>query len=207
MKLIPRKRLKLLQYIVEYGGNISAAAKRIGVNPSYICALRRRDSEFDAAVQEAIDRGAELLESEAIRRAFTGVEKPVFYQGIQVGHVQEYSDALLRFLLKAKKPAIYGDRTDLNIVSQEDPGHVPAEIAEIIDRIYDAKVTKDLPDQSRQSTGRRVLSKSDKQSLAHTAEQIWEADLENSLEDDLEVDLENDPDENREANVGYDFNF
>ena len=43
-------------------------------------------------------------------RTYHGVEEPVFYQGVQCGAVTEYSDTLLMFLLKARKPEVYRDR-------------------------------------------------------------------------------------------------
>jgi hypothetical protein len=47
------------------------------------------------------------LEDEAVRRAYEGVERPVFQGGKQVGVVREYSDTLLIFLLKALRPEKY----------------------------------------------------------------------------------------------------
>jgi hypothetical protein len=37
------------------------------------------------------------------------VSKPVYQQGMLVGHVQEYSDGLLTLLLKAKRPSEFRD--------------------------------------------------------------------------------------------------
>ena len=55
--------------------------------------------------------GRNMLEDEAIRRAKDGVrEKPVYQGGKLVGHVQEYSDTLLIFLLKGARPEKYRDR-------------------------------------------------------------------------------------------------
>jgi hypothetical protein len=53
--------------------------------------------------------GTAALEDEAVRRAYHGVEEPVFYKGVQCGSVTSYSDTLLMFLLKARKPAVYRD--------------------------------------------------------------------------------------------------
>ena len=43
----------------------------------------------------------------ACRRAFEGVERPVYYKGEQVGTWRFYSDALAMFLLKAHRPERY----------------------------------------------------------------------------------------------------
>jgi hypothetical protein len=47
------------------------------------------------------------LEDEAVRRAYEGWLKPVFYQGRQCGAVRRYSDKLLMFLLKGWRPERY----------------------------------------------------------------------------------------------------
>lgn len=50
------------------------------------------------------------MEDEAFRRAVNGTEKPV-YQGKElVGHVREYSDTLMIFMLKARRPEKFKDR-------------------------------------------------------------------------------------------------
>jgi len=66
---------------------------------------------------EAHDEAIATMEDEAIRRAVHGVDKPV-YQGKElVGHVREYSDVLLIFLLKGARPEKYRERyqVDSNI--------------------------------------------------------------------------------------------
>ena len=52
------------------------------------------------------------LELEARRRAVEGTERPVFYQGGEVGYVREYSDTLLIFLLKAHRPNKFRERVE-----------------------------------------------------------------------------------------------
>ena len=48
---------------------------------------------------------SEVLIDEATRRAVDGVEEPVdFYKGKAGGTVNRYSDNLLMFLIKAKRP-------------------------------------------------------------------------------------------------------
>jgi hypothetical protein len=53
------------------------------------------------------DAGVDLLEAELHKRAFEGVERPVYYKGEQVGTWRFYSDALAMFLLKAHRPERY----------------------------------------------------------------------------------------------------
>ena len=74
---------------------------------------RDGDPEFAEAWDDAIDAGTELMEREAIRRGMRGVTKPVFHQGVVCGHLQEYSDTLLIFMLKARRPHVYRERASL----------------------------------------------------------------------------------------------
>ena len=53
--------------------------------------------QWDDAIEDATD----ALELEARRRAFSGVEDPVYYKGQVVGGVRKYSDVLLIFLLES----------------------------------------------------------------------------------------------------------
>ena len=56
---------------------------------------------------EAYDAGVDKLEDEATRRAIHGVEKPIYQGGVLVGTTTEYSDTLLTFALRGKKPGTY----------------------------------------------------------------------------------------------------
>lgn len=67
-------------------------------------------ADFRAAGEQAADR----LEEEARRRAHDGVEEPVYYKGGVVGAVQKYSDTLLIFLLKGRRPGVFGDKVKLS---------------------------------------------------------------------------------------------
>lgn len=89
-------------------GIVSRACKAAGICPSTISRLRNTNPHFaevyDLCRKEAVD----MLEEEARRRAFEGVEKPVFYKGTEVGVVREYSDKLLEFLLTYNHPEKFG---------------------------------------------------------------------------------------------------
>ena len=92
-------------------GSVTAACEvaRIGRQSAYD--WRRDDAAFAAAWAEAQVLGTDALEDEATRRATVGVEEPIFHQGVVVGHVRRHSDALLMFLLKARDPERFKERT------------------------------------------------------------------------------------------------
>jgi hypothetical protein len=60
----------------------------------------KADPGYKAAFEDVQDQAAQALEDEAVRRAYEGVERPVYQGGEKVGVVREYSDTLLIFLLK-----------------------------------------------------------------------------------------------------------
>ena len=92
-------------------GNVSAAARAAGVARSRCYEVRRRDPDFATGWQDALEEAADWLEFEALRRAVEGTEEDRFFGGHIVGLVTRYSDALLMFLLKARRPAQFAIRT------------------------------------------------------------------------------------------------
>lgn len=89
--------------------NVSEAARVAGVERTVPYSHRDADPAFAAAWEDAIEQGIEALELEARRRAMKGTSRPVYYQGAECGQVQEYSDTLMIFLLKAHRPKVYRD--------------------------------------------------------------------------------------------------
>ena len=93
-------------------GNVrlSCRAARIGRQTAYDARYKSKvfAERWDRAIEEATDG----LEAEAWRRAAKGTQRPVFYKGEQCGAIQEYSDTLLIFLLKANRPEKYRDNFD-----------------------------------------------------------------------------------------------
>jgi hypothetical protein len=90
------------------GAYVRLAAATAEVHFTLPYKRRRTDAAFRAAWEDALELGTAALEDEAVRRAYHGVEEPVFYQGVQCGSVTKYSDRLLIFLLKARNPKLYG---------------------------------------------------------------------------------------------------
>lgn len=93
---------------IAVGKSVRAAAAAIGVKPHLPYSWRKLDEGFSAAWSAAEEAGTDIIEEEAFRRAVTGVEKPVYRGGEIVGHVADYSDAMLMFLLKSRRPERYG---------------------------------------------------------------------------------------------------
>lgn len=94
--------------------NVTLAARAAGISSGTAYKHRQTDVLFAERWDEAINEAVDMLEHEAHRRAFKGVEEPVFYQGMECGSVRKYSDALTMFLLKAHRPDKYRERSQVD---------------------------------------------------------------------------------------------
>jgi hypothetical protein len=98
--------------------NVTSACQTAGLPRTCAYDWRDADPEFAAEWELALERGSDALEDEAIRRGREGYLKPVFHQGKEIGAVREYSDTLLIFMLKARRPAKFRD----NYIQQQHDG-------------------------------------------------------------------------------------
>ena len=105
----PELRTALLEAMAETA-SVTKACQLSGVPRRTAYKWRDAEDGFAAAWDEALDRGADALEDEAVRRAFDGVDRPVFQGGEEVGTIREYSDSMLMFLLRGRRPERYKDR-------------------------------------------------------------------------------------------------
>lgn len=108
----PKWEAEFLEVLSEWGVVRYAAAKA-GI--SHMTVYRRREAspEFARKMEEAEEASTQYLETEAIRRASRGTNKPVFHRGQEVGFIREYSDTLLIFMLKARRPEAYRERLEV----------------------------------------------------------------------------------------------
>lgn len=102
--------------------NVTLAARAVGMARSTLYRLRDQDLDFRAAWDDAVEEAIDLLEAELHRRAFTGVDRPVFWRGeIQrdaAGRpvtVKDYSDGLAMFLMRAHRPERYRERIEARL--------------------------------------------------------------------------------------------
>lgn len=117
--LTARRMEKFIGEVVRSGGNITAACRAVTDSEQDAFVLRRMiyhleksDEKFAEDFREAQRIGVEVLEDEAKRRAYDGVDEPVFYQGIATDTVKKYSNSLMMFLLKGGMPEKYKDRVE-----------------------------------------------------------------------------------------------
>lgn len=110
-KVTPKKREQFLERLAETA-SVTAAATATKISRKTWYQHRNSDKDFAESWEAALDTGTDALEDEAVRRAHEGVLKPVFHGGKQVGEIREYSDTLLMFSLKARRPEKYRERVD-----------------------------------------------------------------------------------------------
>jgi hypothetical protein len=105
-----RKILRFLTALRDNGGCVWQAVSTSGLAYRTASRWRAEDSQFDKDWEEAKAIGMLRVEEEAIRRAYAGTGKKVYYKGEVVGEVTEYSDRLIEFILKGHFPEKYKER-------------------------------------------------------------------------------------------------
>lgn len=95
---------------LEETANVSKSCKKAKLPRRTAYEWRDDDPTFKSEWDAALDRATDAIEDEAIRRATEGTLKPVFYKGSKCGTIREYSDTLLIFMLKARRPEKFKER-------------------------------------------------------------------------------------------------
>jgi hypothetical protein len=83
--------------VLSEGVSMRQACKLARIGRQTVRDRRLKDPDFDRQVKDALEDAADLLEEEAVRRA-TRKAKP--------------SDALLMFLLRGRRPDVFGSKVD-----------------------------------------------------------------------------------------------
>ncbi len=135
---------------LRWHGNVSAAAQTAGYSRRHFYHLRQSDATFAADWADALEGAADRFELEAVRRAVDGVEETRFYQGAAIGAVQRYSDRLLMFLLKARRPGVFDARMRAGVHPQGDSDDV---IRDKIERRLARHVQKSGSDGTKSVSG------------------------------------------------------
>lgn len=90
---------------LQHHGNVTWALKKAKAGRGWVYRWRQEDPDFRDVFEEARKCGIEVLKDEAHRRAYEGINEPVFYQGEEVARIRKYSDTLLMFLIKQADPS------------------------------------------------------------------------------------------------------
>lgn len=111
---------------------VSAACRVAKVGRSTVYDARG-DAVFAAAWDEIETETTDAMEREAYRRGVEGVSEPLVSAGRHVADVRKYSDTLLIFMLKARKPATYRENVKIEHAGSIDGKHT-VEIPDTADR-------------------------------------------------------------------------
>lgn len=113
IKATPEKKVAFLAALVETC-SVAHACKAVDINRCTAYRWRDAEPEFARAWDSAKDLGVEILEDEAVRRAYEGVlQQTLTKDGKEIATRTEYSDTLLIFLLKGNRPNKYRERMDV----------------------------------------------------------------------------------------------
>jgi hypothetical protein len=103
-------------------GTVSAACAAVNVSRSTVYDARV-DEEFAAAWDAIEKETTDAMEREAYRRAVEGTSEPLVSAGRLVTNVQKYSDTLLIFMLKARRPDVYRENVKIEHAGRIDGKH------------------------------------------------------------------------------------
>jgi hypothetical protein len=93
---------------------LTAGCKAGGVSPETVYQWREMDDEFVIHENRLRMELADRLEGEAIRRAYTGWDRPIYQKGELCGYERVYSDALLKLMLGAVRPEKFREKVDVS---------------------------------------------------------------------------------------------
>jgi len=113
-------------------GTVTLACQAAKVGRSTVYSARA-DEKFADAWDAVEAETTDAMEREAYRRAVEGVTEPLVSAGKHVTNVQKYSDTLLIFLLKARRPKTYRENVKVEHAGRIDGKHV-IEIPDTTDR-------------------------------------------------------------------------
>lgn len=117
-------------FLSEYarGGVLKTAAITVKAGRATVYKWLHEDKRFKQLFDEATEDAVDLLESEARRRAVTGVDRPIYQGGELVGYETVYSDNLLITLLKGRRADVFRERHELTGKNGKDLYPTPHEM-------------------------------------------------------------------------------
>lgn len=161
-------------------GRVDLACDRAGVSRASHYEWLQKHEDYRAMFEAAREPVADMLEAEAVRRAYEGTLKPVFSQGKRAldfvldehgqpkldkngkpiavpASIREYSNDVLMFLLEGRRSEVFGRKVRLaHSGSVVAPG---ADIVTEVKRLF-LEAIQELPDETRQRISRKLMERS-----------------------------------------------
>jgi len=112
-----RKRAKFISGLRTHGC-VARAARESNLHRQNAYQMKAKHEEFSEEWDTALEECWDEMEIEARRRGVEGVPEGQYFKGKKIDEVTKYSDNLLMFVLKAKRPE-FRDRTAHEISGPE----------------------------------------------------------------------------------------
>jgi hypothetical protein len=110
----------------EKTGRVGVSLQLIGKGRAWLDTNIRGDVDFANAIQEVKDRTTDRLEATAIQRALGWDENIYDKAGNIIGTKHVYSDRLMEFMLKARRPETFRETHNVNIGRQRETSEAEA---------------------------------------------------------------------------------
>ena len=112
---IKGKKIKRYFRLLAQTGAKCASCRGAGFGSKTLRRFRRDQEDWVSREDEAIMKYVESCEIKVDKRAFRGVPKGIYYEGVKVGSELHYSDSLAMFRLKGLAPDRYADRSKATV--------------------------------------------------------------------------------------------
>lgn len=130
--------------LVAAGYTASAAARTAGVHRQRFYELRDRDRTFAEEWAQAVETGTDVLEQAAFEIATNGALEETFDKGGRLVSSRRRQDPATVLLLASRRPAIYSERTRVEMTGHVDVDHAIAgpviTLAELLERQRELEV-------------------------------------------------------------------
>lgn len=104
--------------LLETGMSVAESARGAGFSVNAFRGARSADPAFAQAWDEAYDAGGEVIDEEVRRRAIEGTEEPIVFMGRVIGTTRKYSDTILIFYAKSRRPLRYCDKARMAVLQR-----------------------------------------------------------------------------------------
>jgi hypothetical protein len=103
--------------VLALSGGPSLACRAANINPGTVQTHRKLDKDFDEQCLQAEEHAIQLLHDVTMQSAIEGECEPIFWQGIEVGHIRKVDNRLRIEMLRAKMPHKFktpGSKVEIN---------------------------------------------------------------------------------------------
>lgn len=129
----PESKYDLFIEMLGQVGVPNRACELADISRATVFKHKKNDESFAARWEDARVQAVEVLEAEARRRAYDGIDKPYMYKGKVVMVLKERSDRMLEFLLMGWAPKVYGKQqtAKMELTGADGTPLIPEQVGDI----------------------------------------------------------------------------